>query len=150
MPRRAAGSEWDTGGSEASQPSPILLDLSSPRATPTDAWRLVDRWQREAELAMDGTMVPIDTWCSELEGELQRMLARIQARAETPTDSHQASYEQLREVCYGQRSATGASLSTDDVVTRTPEKKAKVRVVSPTFDESSEEEPLEEEHSEEL
>ena len=99
---------------------------------------------------MDGTMVPIDTWCSELEGELQRMLARIQARAHSPAKSDQASYEQLSEVYYGQRSATGASLSTDDVVTRTPEKKAKVRAVSPTFGESSEEEPLEEEHSEEL
>ena len=86
--------ELGSGGSEDSQPSPVLLSLSSPGGATTDAWRLVDNWHREAEIAMDRTGVPIDIWCDELEEYLQVMLARIRARAEAPTTSQQPSYEQ--------------------------------------------------------
>ena len=97
--------ELGSGVSEDSQPSPILLDLSSPGGATTDAWRLVDDWHREAEIAMDHTGVPIDIWCDELEEYLQVMLARIRARAEAPTTSQQPSYEQASyQQSYGQRS----------------------------------------------
>ena len=73
--------------SVSSADSPILLDLTSPSAVATEAWRLVDRWQAEAMLAMDmASGAHVESWRQELRQELALMLKRLDAHVDGPCD----------------------------------------------------------------
>jgi hypothetical protein len=75
--------------SVSSADSPILLDLTSPSVVATEAWRLVDRWQAEAMLAMDtvtASRAHAESWRQDLRQELALMLRRLDAHVDGPCD----------------------------------------------------------------
>ena len=129
--------------SEASADSPILLDLSSPSAPATDAWRLVDGWQAQAMLAMDMASVSTETWRRELRQEVTLMLRQLDARADAPS-ADQLSPQPSQPSQPSMVSSISTEQETPDVLDAAHRLR---RPVSPTFDteqQSSSEEAEEE------
>lgn len=119
--------------SVSSADSPILLDLTSPSAVATEAWRLVDRWQAEAMLAMDmASGAHAESWRQELRQELALMLKRLDAHVDGPCD-----HDVMRSSPSQQPSqpSIASSISTEQETPDMLDAQHRVRrPVSPTFD----------------